>query len=91
MPVQLHRAAGRTLDLERADREATPYDLAVWLVALARCAQGELHPPAHAELHTSIAGGQLHRPRDRRPPEVKAAMGKHAARKRAAFREWAAG
>jgi hypothetical protein len=105
MPVQLHRAGGRTLDLERADREATPRELAVWLVALA----SQLHAPGarghgvtragravtpaavQPQLHASIAGGQLHRPREKRSPDVKAAMGKHAARKRAGFKEWAAG
>lgn len=104
MPVQLHRAAGRTLKLSPADRERTPPDFAAWLVVLAsRCRlsytdqaaglvtptrlQVQLHQLA--QLHGSIAGGQLHRPRDRRSPEVKAAMAKRAASKRAALKDWA--
>lgn len=35
MPVQLQRAAGRTLRLDRAQREATPIEFARWLVDLA--------------------------------------------------------
>lgn len=101
MPVQLHRAGGRTLKLSPADRERTPPDFAAWLVLLAsRCrgsytdlVEGLVTQAGDAltqgQAHASIAGGQLHRPRDRRSPEVKAAMGKHAAAKRAALREWA--
>lgn len=110
MPVQLHRAQGRTLKLSPADRERTPPDFAAWLVNLAsRCAvtQGRRAPASYtdlaavpvtpagadthgqAQLHRSIAGGQLHRPRDKRTPEIKAQMGKHAASKRAALKEWA--
>ncbi|HXE48907.1 MAG TPA: hypothetical protein VN663_11075 [Ramlibacter sp.] len=103
MPVQVTRAGGRTLNLARSDREATPEPLARWLVALATQlhapvvqmhtvasytgqAEGQLHAAAREE---SIAGGQLHRPRQVRAPEVKAAMGKLAARKRSGFKEWA--
>lgn len=43
MPVQLRRAAGRTLELSPADRERTPPKFAAWLVAVASlCAR----PPA---------------------------------------------
>lgn len=35
LPVQLHRAAGRTMDLAFRDREATPPAFARWLVDLA--------------------------------------------------------
>jgi hypothetical protein len=111
MPVQLHRAQGRTLKLSPADRERTPPDFAAWLVLLAsRCAVTPTWcapdsytrlprsytdlaaapvTPAGEQLHRSIAGGQLHRPREKRTPEVKAAMGKHAALKRAALKGWA--
>jgi hypothetical protein len=117
MPVQLHRAQGRTLKLSPADRERTPPDFAAWLVLLAsRCVvtRGRREPgsytdlaasytdlvstpvtpagaltPVQVQLHRSIAGGQLHRPRDKRTAEVKAEMGKLAAAKRAALKEWA--
>lgn len=49
LPVQLHRAAGRTLDLSPADRERTPPRLAAWLVDLAsRCTPPQLQPSAAA-------------------------------------------
>jgi hypothetical protein len=38
LPVQLHRAGGRTVALGVADREATPLAFAQWLVALAASA-----------------------------------------------------
>lgn len=38
IPVQLHRAAGRTLDLSPADRERTPPAFAQWLVSVASLA-----------------------------------------------------
>lgn len=94
MPVQLHRAPGRVLDLDLEDREHTPPDLARWLVALSAVTRvgGQLHPAGSYtdQAHATIAGGQLHRPRQKRSPEVKDAMGQLAERKRAAFREWAA-
>lgn len=49
LPVQLHRAEGRTLQLSPADRERTPPRLAAWLVDLAsRCTMPQLQPPAVA-------------------------------------------
>lgn len=96
MPVQLQRAPGRTLSLSPADRERTPHDFALWLVGLAsRCAVTQiLEQPSYTDqVHSypTIAGGQLHRPRQKRAPEVKTAMGKLAASKRAAFKAWTAG
>lgn len=38
LPVQLHRAGGRTLDLSPSDRERTPLLFARWLVSVARLA-----------------------------------------------------
>jgi hypothetical protein len=38
IPIQLHRAAGRTLDLSPADRERTPLEFAKWLVLVASMA-----------------------------------------------------
>jgi hypothetical protein len=102
MPVQLHRARGRTLKLSAADRERTPPDFARWLVDLAQLctvtpAGRAVTPTRHAasytdqaQLHASIAGGELHRPRQKRAPEVKDAMGKLAAAKRKGFKDWAA-
>ncbi|MFT4267474.1 MAG: hypothetical protein QM586_09670, partial [Xenophilus sp.] len=47
MPVQLRRAAGRTLDLSQADRERTPPAFARWLVDLALiCGAGRKLQPA---------------------------------------------
>lgn len=38
IPVQLHRAAGRTLELSPADRERTPIEFAKWLALVASMA-----------------------------------------------------
>ena len=47
LPVQLRRAAGRTLELSPADRERTPPAFAAFLVELAaKCAGSQLQPPA---------------------------------------------
>lgn len=49
LPVQLRRAAGRTLELSPADRERTPPLFAKFLVGLAaKCAGSQLQPPAAA-------------------------------------------
>lgn len=42
LPVQLHRAAGRTLALSAADRERTPPRLAAWLVQVAKQCAGSV-------------------------------------------------
>lgn len=45
LPVQLHRAGGRTLDLSPAEREKTPTNLADWLVRVASMCSVQLHRP----------------------------------------------
>lgn len=99
LPVQLRRAAGRTLDLSPADRERTPPKFAQFLISIAaRCTSSVLQPPtAHqAEVTTTAAavtadGAQLGVTAaldgcNNEPTSDKRAR---AAAKRAAFRKWA--
>jgi len=73
LPVQLHRAAGRTMKLSPAEREATPPAFARFLVALAaKCQVRRL----------AVTAGQ-----DRSYTDL--AAPKRAASKRAAFKQWA--
>lgn len=74
LPVQLQRAAGRTMELSPADRERTPPEFAKFLLHVARSAV----TPTAVELHA--AAGTTVTPAGR----------KSAAEKRAALREWAA-
>ena len=77
LPVQLRRAAGRTLELSPADRERTPPRFAAFLVALAeKCRAG-------SQLHGST--GAVTAGQDRCNTDLVA----RAASKRASFRAWA--
>ncbi len=58
LPVQLHRAAGRTLGLSPSERERTPPRFAKWLVALAsRCyvEPGRAIVPCYVDLAAALA------------------------------------
>ncbi len=104
LPVQLRRAAGRTLDLSVADRERTPPRFAAWLVDLAvRCAGSKLQPPAAVTatavpVTASSATSAVTAGQDRSNSgqaagsntDLVALRRARAAAKRAAFREWAA-
>jgi len=80
LPVQLQRAAGRTLKLSPADRERTPPAFARFLVGLAaKCAGSQLQPPAAA-----VTAGQ-----DRCYSDQVVCKKASAAAKRAAFKSWA--
>lgn len=75
LPVQLRRAAGRTLQLSPAEREHSPPRFAAWLLDLAaKCGVPQLHP----------AGGNS----SLLQPSIAAVT--RAPRKRADFKAWAA-
>lgn len=77
LPVQLRRAAGRTMALSPADRERTPPLFAEFLVGIARkCAGSELQRAARPVTSSQDRGSYV---------DLVAA----AAAKRAAFMEWA--
>lgn len=81
LPVQLHRAAGRTMKLSPAEREATPLPFARFLVALAaKCAGSLLQPAARP---SAVTAGAVDSYTDLAAP-------KRAVSKRAAFKQWAA-
>lgn len=48
IPIQLHRAEKRTLDLSPAEREKTPIKFARWLVRVALSCSAQLHRPAES-------------------------------------------
>lgn len=105
LPVQLHRAQGRTLKLSPADRERTPPLFAAFLVAIASKAvtpagvgsythQVEQLHPAGIVSYTDQAA-QLHRPGRHRPVPLGVVVPVvptpgRAPRKRSSFREFAA-
>ncbi len=100
LPVQLRRAAGRTLDLSPADRERTPPAFAAFLVELAaKCTRPVLQPSiaSQAEVTATVAAvtaadAQLAVTADlaRCNSEASDKRAKAAA-KRAAFKKWAEG
>ena len=85
LPVQLHRAGGRTLDLTVAEREHTPIEFARFLVAIAEQAL------APAQCYTDLAAvtpaGSYTDLAAVTPSGRKAS----AASKRASFAQWAEG
>jgi len=82
LPVKLHRAAGRTLDLSPADRERTPPAFAEFLLRVASmCRAPQLHGSRLAVTATAVAGCNT----EPAPAAVTAAD------KRAAFKRWAVG
>lgn len=94
LPVQLHRAAGRTLSLSPAERERTPPAFAEFLVNLAaRCKRPLLQPSiadqaqadgavTRAQVGGSVTAGQGRSNTDQ------ADKLRRAAAKRAAFKSW---
>ena len=79
LPVQLHRAEGRTLNLSSADRERTPPSFARFLVQLAaKCAGSQLRALAAVTADLDRCNSDLVAP-------------SRAASKRAAFRQWVSG
>jgi hypothetical protein len=58
MPVQLHRAEGRTLNLSVADREKTPFAFAQWLVAAVTSSRHSVTPTGRSSV-TSTQGGNF--------------------------------
>lgn len=105
LPVQLRRAAGRTLALSPADRERTPPRFAAWLVELAgKCAGSVLHRPGAVTPSCSPAavtaidrdsyshpgdGDAVTAGQDRCNSDLAASAQSKAAAKRAAFKAWA--
>lgn len=86
LPVQLHRAEGRTLKLSPADRERTPPAFARFLVQLAaKCAGSQLQP----SIAVTAAGAQLAVTADLDRCNTDLAAPSRAASKRAAFKQWA--
>lgn len=82
IPVQLQRAAGRTLRLSPADRERTPLAFARFLVEIAaKCKPPQLHPAADAVTPTAVVTSTQAR--------CNTDLVSAAASKRAAFRAWA--
>lgn len=89
LPVQLHRAAGRTLDLSAADRERTPPLFARWLVDLAvKCAGSQLQ--RSIAVTPSCPPAAVTADQDRCNNDQAVYRRARAAAKRAAFREWMA-
>lgn len=89
LPVQLHRAEGRTLKLSPADRERTPAAFARFLVGLAaKCAGSQLQRST-AAVTPSCATSAVTAGQDRCYSDQAADRRARAAAKRAAFREWA--
>ncbi|WP_436078183.1 hypothetical protein [Acidovorax delafieldii] len=87
LPVQLHRAEGRTLHLSPADRERTPLAFARFLVDVAaKCAGSLLQPPA-AAVTASCAPSTVTAVQARCNSDLAAPT--RAASKRAAFKAWA--
>lgn len=90
LPVQLRRAAGRTLELSPADRERTPPAFARFLVDLAARAGSELQRSTRSLAVTpscppaAVTAGQ-----DRCNTDL-VSKAQRAAAKRAAFKAWAA-
>lgn len=90
LPVQLRRAAGRTMALSAADRERTPPAFARFLVCIAaRCAgfklQPSIAPAAVTATAVAVTPGQ-----DRSNDDLVKAKLQRAAAKRAAFKSWSA-
>ena len=86
LPVQLHRAEGRTLKLSPADRERTPPAFARFLVQLAaKCSGSQLQP----SIAVTAAGAQLAVTADLDRCNTDLAAPSRAASKRAAFKQWA--
>lgn len=84
LPVQLRRAAGRTLDLSPADRERTPPAFARFLVDVAsKCAGSQLQRSIAAVTPSCAV-----RPSEVTPDQVGCYVDQ-AARKRAEFKAWA--
>lgn len=95
LPVKAARAGGRTLELRPADRERTPVAFAAWLVGLAAsCAvapsQALVTPAGNAVTSTWRTGSYAEPACQLHALGAYSAEGK-AARKRAAFRDWARG
>ena len=76
LPVQLHRAEGRTLHLPPAEREKTPVEFAKWLLRTAGMAvtPSQVRPSSYVEL----------------PNSSYTQRSTSAVNKRAAFRAWSA-
>jgi hypothetical protein len=98
LPVQIQRAAGRTLNLSPAEREATPLPFARFLVGLAaKCAGSELQRPAAVTASccrlavTATAVDAVTAGQDRCNTDLAAQRRARAAAKRAAFVVWAGG
>lgn len=97
LPVQLRRAAGRTLELSPADRERTPPRFAAFLVDLAqKCAGRVLQPPADNQVVVTADVPQLGVTTTSTAVTAVLASGNssedkraRAAAKRAAFKAWA--
>lgn len=86
LPVQIHRAEGRTLKLSPADRERTPPAFARFLVDLAaKCAGSQLQPSI--AVTASCATSAVTAGQDRCYSDQAAPV--RAASKRAAFKAWA--
>lgn len=86
LPVQLHRAEGRTVNLSSADRERTPPAFARFLVQLAaKCAGAQLRALAAVTADLDRCNSDL----DRCNSDLVAPS--RAASKRAAFRQWVSG
>jgi hypothetical protein len=92
LPVQLRRAAGRTLDLSPADRERTPPAFARFLVDLAHRAGRELQPTRPAVTPSCAPAAVTATAVAVTPGQGRCNtdLVRTAAAKRAAFREWAA-
>lgn len=87
LPVQLHRAEGRTLKLSPADRERTPPRFAQFLVGIAaKCAGSQLQPPV-ALVTASCARSSVTAAQVRSNSDLSASA--RASSKRAAFKAWA--
>lgn len=89
LPVQLHRAAGRTLELSPADRERTPPLFASWLLQLARRVSYTDQVALHAPYPVTPTAGN-YRPVSAGVILPVTPTRQRAAGKRAALREWAA-
>lgn len=59
LPVKLHRAEGRTLELPVAQREATPIDFAKWLVSIAGACNRPAPGQCNGESVTSTRMGAV--------------------------------
>jgi len=81
LPIKLHRAAGRTLELSPADRERTPPEFAKFLLHVARLCTRPVLQPSTAAL--GVTADQDTQGACNSGPLLTAAQ------KRAAFRKWA--